>query len=73
MMDSVSLTPTKWCKKIGFADRKVARKIKRLLQLKHHKTFTIYYCDLCQAYHFTSMDKQKSRQMQKNKQYEQNN
>lgn len=50
------------CMKTCYRSRKDAKRVMKYLnRTKHHEMTDAYYCEKCQAYHLTSMPKQKSR------------
>ena len=56
------MKPRLTCKKKTYSSRKKAKKARRQMRLqKGWKMTNIYYCEECQGYHMTSMDKRKSR------------
>ena len=55
------------CKKITFRSRKEAKtELKKINRnMKNDKLKVVYYCNICQAWHHTSMNKKQSRNLTK--------
>ena len=53
------------CKKKGYVKRSHAKKTLKELKKKGRKEKAIYFCDACDCFHLTSMNKKHSRIYQK--------
>jgi hypothetical protein len=56
------------CCKRRYQSRKIARQVRRKVERRMHTELTIYHCYECDAFHFTSMPVQQSREYQRIKQ-----
>jgi len=55
------------CLKACYSTRKEAKAALRLLKKRRTGVTTFYYCDTCSYYHLTSMPKQASRKLSRQK------
>lgn len=53
----------KYCDKTTLPTRKIARHLKRPIQRKFRLKLYIYYCHVCDGYHYTSLSRDVYRQI----------